>query len=131
MKVFMISVHPTKAPREAVSYRVLYGTKRAINIGEIVPKESKIQTQQEEARMHELFRAIHVGDEEEIEKAARKEIEKLHKNAKTIGQYNLATMEIVSGYFKFCSNNSLDFLMKCPEMYRIYIKKYPRWMKVH
>ena len=22
-------------------------------------------------------------------------------------------------------------LMKCPEMYRIYIKKYPRWMKVH
>ena len=95
--------------REAVSYRVLYGTKRAINIGEIVPKESKIQTQQEEARMHELFRAIHVGDEEEIEKAARKEIEKLHKNAKTIGQYNLATMEIVSGYFKFCSNNSLDF----------------------
>ena len=95
--------------REAVSYRVLYGTKRAINIGEIVPKESKIQTQQEEARMQELFRAIHVGDEEEIEKAARKEIEKLHKNAKTIGQYNLATMEIVSGYFKFCSNNSLDF----------------------
>ena len=59
--------------------------------------------------MQELFRAIHVGDEEEIEKAARKEIEKLHKNAKTIGQYNLATMEIVSGYFKFCSNNSLDF----------------------
>ena len=42
--------------REAVSYRVLYGTKRAINIGEIVPKESKIQTQQEEARMQELFR---------------------------------------------------------------------------
>ena len=29
--------------------------------------------------MQELFRAIHVGDEEEIEKAARKEIEKLHK----------------------------------------------------
>ena len=27
--------------REAVSYRVLYGTKRAINIAEIVPKESK------------------------------------------------------------------------------------------
>ena len=106
MKVFMTSY---EGAREAVSYRVLYGTKRAINIGEIVPKESKIQTQQEEARMHELFRAIHVGDEEEIEKAARKEIEKLHKNAKTIGQYNLATMEIVSSYFKFCSNNSLDF----------------------
>lgn len=29
--------------------------------------------------MHELFRAIHVGDEEEIEKAARKEIENFIK----------------------------------------------------
>ena len=54
--------------REAVSYRVLYGTKRAI-----------------------------------------KETEKLHKNAATISQYNLATMEIVSGFFKFCANNSMDF----------------------
>ncbi len=49
--------------REAVSYRVLYGTKRAINIGEIVPKESKKAVQSEESKMQELFRAIHVGDQ--------------------------------------------------------------------
>lgn len=80
--------------------------------------------------MQELFRAIHVGDEEEIEKAARKEIEKLHKNAKTIGQYNLATMEIVSGYFKFCSNNSLDFNEMSGNVPNLY-QKVSRWMKVH
>ncbi len=34
--------------REAVSYRVLYGTKRAINIGEIVPKEQIKPVQSEE-----------------------------------------------------------------------------------
>ncbi len=67
--------------REAVSYRVLYGTKRA----------------------------IHVGNQEKIRKEAIKETEKLHKNAATISQYNLATMEIVSGFFKFCANNSMDF----------------------
>ena len=50
--------------REAVSYRVLYGTKRAINIAEIVPKESKKAVPLEETRMQELFRAIHVGDQE-------------------------------------------------------------------
>ena len=59
--------------------------------------------------MQDLFRAIHVGDREEIRKEAIKEIEKLHKNADTISQYNLATMEIVSGFFKFCANNSMDF----------------------
>ena len=95
--------------REAVSYRVLYGTRRAISIGEIVPKEQKTPPQLEENRMHSLLRAIHVGNQEEIEDAARKEMEKLHENTKTIGQHNLATMEIVSSFFKFCANNSLDF----------------------
>ncbi len=95
--------------REAVSYRVLYGTKRAINIAEIVPKESKKAVPLEETRMQELFRAIHVGNQEKIWKEAIKETEKLHKNAATISQYNLATMEIVSGFFKFCANNSMDF----------------------
>ena len=95
--------------REAVSYRVLYGTMRAINIAEIVPKDQKVITQPEETRLHDLFRAIHIGNREEIEKAAQKEIEMLHNNTKTIGQHNLATMEIVSSFFKFCANNSLDF----------------------
>ena len=87
--------------REAVSYRV--------NIAEIVPKESKKAVPLEETKMQELFRAIHVGDQEKIRKEAIKETEKLHKNAATISQYNLATMEIVSGFFKFCANNSMDF----------------------
>ena len=74
--------------REAVSYRVLYGTKRAINIAEIVPKESKKAVPLEETKMQELFRAIHVGDQEKIRKEAIKETEKLHKNAATISQYD-------------------------------------------
>lgn len=69
--------------REAVSYRGLYGTKRAINIGEM---------------------------------------EKLHKNTETMSQYNLATMEIVSGFFKFCTDNSLDFNKISGNMQNIYEK---------
>ena len=95
--------------REAVSYRVLYGTKRAISIGEIVPKEQNLTIQAEETRMQELFRAVRVGNREKIEKAVKKEIEILHKNADTIEQYRLATMEIVSGFYRFCVNNSIDF----------------------
>ena len=65
--------------------------------------------QAEETRMQELFRAVHVGNQEKIEKAVKKEIEILHKNADTIEQYRLATMEIVSGFYRFCVNNSIDF----------------------
>ena len=73
--------------------------KRAINIGEIVPKEQIKPVQSEESRMQTLFRAIRIGDSAEIERAAHGEMEKLHKNTETMSQYNLATMEIVSGFF--------------------------------
>ena len=95
--------------REAVSYRVLYGTQRAINIREIVPKEQATLSQLEEGRMHDLFRAIRVGNPEKIEEAVQKEIQKMHKHTVTIGQYHLAAMETVSNFYKFCANNSFDF----------------------
>ena len=95
--------------REAVSYRVLYGTQRAINIREIVPKEQAMLSLLEEGRMHDLFRAIRVGNPEKIEEAVQKEIQKIHKHTVTIGQYHLAAMETVSNFYKFCANNSLDF----------------------
>ena len=108
--------------REAVSYRVLYGTKRAINIGEIVPKEQIKPVQSEESRMQTLFRAIRIGDSAEIERAAHGEMEKLHKNTETMSQYNHATMEIVSGFFKFCTDNSLNFNKISGNMQNIYEK---------
>ena len=111
-----------ESAREAVSYRVLYGTKRAINIREIVPKEHKILSQPEESRMRDLFRAIRVGNQEKIERAVRKEIEKLHKNTETIGQYSLATMEIVSSFYKFCANNSIDFHELSGDVQNLYEK---------
>ena len=95
--------------REAVSYRVLYVTQRAINIREIVPKEQATLSLLEEGRMHDLFRAIRVGNPEKIEEAVQKEIQKIHKHTVTIGQYHLAAMETVSNFYKFCANNSPDF----------------------
>ena len=95
--------------REAVSYRVLYGTQRAINIGEIAPTEQEISVQSEDTKMHALFKTINLGSREEIEKAAQSEIEKLHRNAKTVSQYKLATMEMVGAFYRFCANNFIDF----------------------
>ena len=85
--------------REAVSYRVLYGTNRAINM----------TLQSEDSKMHDLFKAIYLGDNKSIEDAVSKEIEKLHKNANTVSQYNLVIMEMVGAFYRFCANNFIDF----------------------
>ncbi len=48
--------------RKAVSYRVLYGTKRAINIAEITSTEQTVAVQSEDTKMHELFKTIYLGN---------------------------------------------------------------------
>ena len=96
--------------REAVSYRVLYGTNRAINIEEIAPNEQNMTLQSEDSKMHDLFKAIYLGDNKSIEDAVSKEIEKLYKNANTVSQYNLVIMEMVGAFYRFCANNFIDLM---------------------
>lgn len=95
--------------REAVSYRVLYGTNRAINIAEIAPQEEKFSTDAEEDFLHDLFKAIHVGDKEKIEESVEREVENVHKMALTVNQYHLTIMEMVGAWYRFSANNFLNF----------------------
>lgn len=95
--------------REAVSYRVLYGTQRAINIAEIAPKEQKAAVQYEDANMHELIKSIYLGKRDAIEGAVHDEIEKLHRSAQTMNRYKLTLMEMVGTFYRFCANNFIDF----------------------
>lgn len=95
--------------REAVSYRVLYGTKRAINIDEITPNKQNMGLQSEETKMHELFKAIYLGNEQEIEAATNREVDRIHSNSNTVSQYKLYTMEMVGAFYRFCENNFIDF----------------------
>ena len=95
--------------REAVSYRVLYGTKRAINIDEITPNKQNMGLQSEETKMHELFKAIYLGNEQEIEAATNREVDRIHGNSNTVSQYKLYTMEMVGAFYRFCENNFIDF----------------------
>lgn len=95
--------------REAVSYRALYGTQRAINIAEIAPKEQKAAVQYEDANMHELIKSIYLGKRDAIEGAVHDEIEKLHRSAQTMNRYKLTLMEMVGTFYRFCANNFIDF----------------------
>ena len=95
--------------REAVSYRVLYGTKRAINIAEIAPHEEQDVSTSEHTQLTELFKAIHMGSEEMVSQSVDAVVEAIHQEAKTVNQYNLAAMEMVGSWYRFCTNNYLNF----------------------
>lgn len=55
--------------REAVSYRVIYGSSRAINMKEIVPQEAGSPGVTNDAQLSGLFKMIRLGSEEDIVKA--------------------------------------------------------------
>lgn len=98
-----------ESAREAISYRVLYGTGRSINIGDIAPKGQELSMQIEDIRMNDLFKAIHLGVNEDIKNAVDNMVKSLRENAKTVTQYNFATMEIVGHLYRFCGNNYMNF----------------------
>lgn len=95
--------------REAISYRVIYGTGRSIYIGDIAPKGQELSMQLEDIKMNELFKAIHLGVVEDISKAVEKTVRVHLANAKTVTQYSFVAMEIVGHLYSFCVNNYLSF----------------------
>ena len=95
--------------REAVSYRVIYGAGRSINIADIAPKGQELSMQPEDIDMNGVFKAIHIGVREDIEQAVLSLVSELKDNAKTITQHNFTVMEIVGHLYRFCGNNYMKF----------------------
>lgn len=95
--------------REAVSYRVIYGTGRSINISDIAPKGQELSMRMEDIKMNDLFKAIHLGVRENIENAVYHMVQRLCENARTVTQYHFVTMEIVGHLYRFCENNYMNF----------------------
>ena len=81
----------------------------AINIDEITSNKQNMGLQSEETKMHELFKAIYLGNEQEIEAATNREVDRIHGNSNTVSQYKLYTMEMVGAFYRFCENNFIDF----------------------
>ena len=96
-----------KGAREAVSYRVIYGVSRAINIKEIAPKELSRDDSSNEAERTNLFKKIRMGSEAEIAEAVNKCLEQLSVSAKSPQQYHISIMELVSALYRFSVNNDI------------------------
>ncbi len=94
--------------RDAVSYRVLYGHTKAINISEIAPSDTTENVDESQDNLTEIFKQIKTGDNESVKASAQKYIGQSALSQSTIQSYRFFVMELVSELYKFARNNQLD-----------------------
>ena len=93
--------------REAVSYRVIYGASRAINIKEIAPQEMSKSDAVSDSELSELFKMIRLKSAEEITQAVNKYLDHISFPAKSLQQHHIDVMELVSALYRFSANNDI------------------------
>lgn len=93
--------------REAVSYRVLYGTAKAINIKEIAPQEMSESASANDEELFHLFKTIRLGSPEAIEEAVNKYLNHTFVPVNSLQNYYIAVMELISALYKFSANNEV------------------------
>lgn len=94
--------------RTAVSYRVLMGREKAINITEINPNEDGNNLDNTDEELHNIFKKIKIGDDEKLHDIVWNFI---YNNTKTMNNpqtYQLFIMDIVGEFCRFARNNQLD-----------------------
>ncbi len=94
--------------REAVSYRVIYGTSRAINMKEAVPKKEPAENIQEsDTELAELFKMIRFGSEEDVQKAAARYLDRINYSKNSLQQYHIDIMELISALYRFAIKQNI------------------------
>ncbi len=97
-----------KGARDAVSYRVLYGHTKAINISEVAPLKSEETAYEETDSLLDVFKKMKMSDEPSVDEAARKYIQSNASQQASIQNYRFFVMDLVSEIYKFLRNNQLD-----------------------
>lgn len=93
--------------REAVSYRVIYGTSRAINMKEIVSNKVENHARTNERELSDLFKMIHIGSESDVSVAANRYLTHTFFPNKSLQQYHIDMMELISTMYRFAMNNDI------------------------
>ena len=101
--------------REAVSYRVLYGSNRAINMTEVEPQRRISKDGDEGNELSYLFKMICIGKIEDVGQAVEAYMQHNFMSQQSLENYHVAVMELISELYHFMSNNELNAqeLQKC------------------
>lgn len=107
--------------RNAVSYRVLYGTGKAINICEVAPEKMEDSEEMEDTDLHEVFKKIRVNDAQGLEQAIHTFITESEPHMTNIQDYRFFVMDIMTALYRFARNNHLstsDLFAKKGDVYQ-------------
>ena len=93
--------------REAVSYRSIYGSGRAINIGEIAPGEER-NGDNTQKKLHALFKAVKMSTPEEVKREAEAYVDEMAGSGVSLSMHRFMVMELVSSLYRFAISNRVD-----------------------
>ncbi len=102
--------------KEAVSYRVLYGGERAINIREIIPQKAEISVTDSESELAQVLKMIRLGTTEDIGDAIENYLDKIYEHSRSIKEHQVTVMELVSTLYRFTINNDASMGEEAGEM---------------
>lgn len=106
--------------REAVSYRVIYGDSRAINMKEIAPHENSRSDSTIDAELAKLFKMIRMGTAEDVTEAVNKCLKQLYTSEKSLQYHHIAIMDLVSALYRFAVNNEVVTTEFSGDMKKLY-----------
>ena len=93
--------------RSAVSYRVIYGNTRAINIAEIDPMD-KSDDGWEEQDIQKIIKKIRMGNREELKEEIHGMIHSFLEDGTSLQKYQVFIMGLLTEIVRFCGNNQID-----------------------
>lgn len=96
-----------QSAKSALSYRVLYGNMRAINIAEMDPRENT-DMPWEEPYIQNILKKIRMGEGESLKEAIAEFVEQLSKSKMSLQKYRILIMELITEIFRFGSNNQMN-----------------------
>ncbi len=93
--------------REAVSYRAIYGTGRAICINEIAPHENLDITDTMEEKLHDIFKKIKMKEEGDVKEAVLAYVLSCSGEMSSLSNHHFFVAGLLSELNRFAVNNHL------------------------
>lgn len=93
--------------KNAISYRVLYGTTRAINIAETDPQE-RGDIPWEEPYIREIIKRIKMGESDALKTEIRRFASQISGKRMSLQKYRILIMELLTEIFRFGANNQIN-----------------------
>lgn len=93
--------------KTAISYRVLYGNNRAINIVEMDPQENA-DIPWEESYISNILKKIKLGETKDLHQAIGEFVLQMTNSKMSLQKYRILVMELITELFRFGANNQMN-----------------------